>query len=63
MLSAGLKAHANRTQQVTTLLRVVAEQCCVRLHGPKSLTNFKLYLTSDNKCQHCCGSRQTDATY
>ena len=28
----------------------------------KSLTGFKLYATSANKCQHCCGSMQTDAT-
>ena len=26
--------------------RVVGQQCCVRLHGPKSLTGFKLYTTS-----------------
>ena len=25
-----------------------AQQCCVRLHGPKSLTGFKLYATSAN---------------
>ena len=31
--------------------------CCA-----KSLTGFKLYATSANKCQHCCGSMQTDAT-
>ena len=40
----------------------IGQQCCVRLHGPKSLTGFKLYATSANKCQHCCGSMQTDAT-
>ena len=28
----------------------------------KSLTGFKLYATSANKCQHCCGSMQMDAT-
>ena len=32
------------------------------MHGPKSLTGFKLYATSANKCQHCCGFMQTDAT-
>ena len=43
-----------RTQQFTTLLGptllgVVGQQCCVRLHGPKSLTGqFKLYATSAN---------------
>ena len=30
--------------------------------GPKSLTGFKLYATSANKCQHCCGSMQPDET-
>ena len=60
-----LKAHANgrnKCQQLPTLLGVVGQQCCVHLHEPKSLTNFKLYTTSDNKCQHCCGFIQTDAT-
>ena len=64
---AGLKAHANGRNKsqhrcVLTLLGVFGEQCCVRLYGPKSLTDFKLYATSVNKCQHCCGSMQTDAT-
>ena len=40
-----------RTQQVTTLLGptmlgVVGQQCCVRLHGPKRLAGLKLYATS-----------------
>ena len=46
-----LLGPCKRTQQVTTLLRVVGvfgQQCCVRLHGPKSLTGFKLYVTSAN---------------
>ena len=46
-----LKAHANgrnKCQQLPTLLCVVGQQCCVRLHGPKSLTGFKLYATSAN---------------
>ena len=61
----GLKARANgrsKCQQLPALLGVVGQQCCVRLHGPKSLTGFKLYTASANKCQHCCGSMQTDAT-
>ena len=45
-----------------TMLGVVGQQCWVRLHGLKSLTGFKLYVISANKCQHCCGSMQTDAT-
>ena len=31
--------------------------CCAN-----SLTGFKLYTTSANKCQQCCGSMQTDVT-
>ena len=60
-----LKAHANgrnKCQQLPTLLGAVGEQFCVHLHGPETLTSFKLYATSGNKCQHCCGSMQTDAT-
>ena len=60
-----VKAHANgrnKCQQLPTLLGVVGQQCCVRLHGTKSLTGFKLYATSANKFQHCCDSMQTDAT-
>ena len=60
-----LKVHANgrnKRKQVTTMLGVAGQQCCVRLHGPKSLTSFKLHATSANKCQHCCGSMQMDAT-
>ena len=63
-----LKAHANgrnKCQQLPTLLGVVGQQCCIRLHGPKSLTSFKLYATSTatllwfhangrNKLQQCC---------
>ena len=43
-----------RTKQVTTLLRVVGQQCCVRLYGPKSLTGFKLYATSANNVMVPC---------
>ena len=46
----------------TNAAGVVGQQCFVRLHGPKSLTGFKLYATSANRCQHCCSSMQTDAT-
>ena len=31
-----------------TIMRVVGQQCCVRLYGPKSLTGFKLYATIAN---------------
>ena len=30
----------------------------IRNVDTKSLTGFKLYATSANKCQHCCGSTQ-----
>ena len=46
-----LKAHANgpnNSQHCCVLLGVCGQQCCVRLHGPKSLTGFKLYATSAN---------------
>ena len=56
------KGQCKRTQQVTTLLcvvvRVFSEQCCVCLHG----LNVWLVSNLRNKCQHCCGSRQTEAT-
>ena len=42
------------------MLHVVVQQCCVRLYGPKSLTDLKLYATSANI--NCCGSMQPDAT-
>ena len=51
---SSVKAHANgrnKYQQLPTLMDVVGQQCCIRLHGPKSLTGFKLYATSANKCQ------------
>ena len=32
------------------------------LVGPKVFTGFKLYATSANKYQHCCGYMQMDAT-
>ena len=60
-----LKVHTNgrnKSQHCCVLLGVFSQQCCVRLHRPKSLNGFKLYATSPNKCQHCCGSMQTDAT-
>ena len=36
---------ANNSQYCWVLL---ANKCCVRLHGPKNLTGFKLYATSAN---------------
>ena len=45
------KAHANgrnKSQRCCVLLGDFGQQCCVRLNGPKSLTNFKLYATSVN---------------
>ena len=45
------KAHANgrnKSQRCCVLLGDFGQQCCVRLNGPKSLTDFKLYATSVN---------------
>ena len=44
----GLKAHANgrnKCQQLPTLLGVVGQQCCVRLHGP--LQRIKIAILSN----------------
>ena len=64
--AVGLKVYANgrnKSQHSCVLLGFLANvHCCVRLHGSKSLTGFKLHTTSANKCQHCFGSMQTDAT-
>ena len=46
-----IKAHAkgrNKSQHFCVLLEDFGKQCCVSLHGPKSLTGFKLYATSTN---------------
>ena len=46
-----LKAHANgrnKSQHCCVLLGVFSQQCCVRLHGPKSLSGFQ---TIYNKSQ------------
>ena len=43
-----LKAHANRrnkSQHYCVLLAVFGQECWARLHGPKSLTGFKLGYT------------------
>ena len=64
-LALSTEGPCKRTQQVPTtpnIVGVVSQQCCVRLHGPKSLTGFKLYATSANNSQHCLGSMQTDTT-
>ena len=44
------KATCKRGQQLPTMLGVVSQQCCVRLHGAKSLTgfNFAQHVTSNN---------------
>ena len=35
-----------------------SQQCCVRLHEPKSLTGFKLYATSANIVVPCKRTQQ-----
>ena len=50
------KATCKRAQQLPTMLGVVSQQCCVRLHGAKSLTGFKLCATTRNNIQqHATG--------
>ena len=60
-----LKAHANgrnKCQQLPTMLGVVGHQCCIRLHGSKSLTGFKLYATSANTVVVPCKQTQQVTT-
>ena len=58
---------------VAVILCKRTQDCCATLHQQQSnrnvgnccakrLTDFKRYATSSSKCQHCCGSMQTDAT-
>ena len=50
-LKVTVKAHANghnKSQHCYVLLGAFGQQCCVRLHGPKILTGFKLYATRAN---------------
>ena len=50
------EATCKRAQQLPTMLGVVSQQCCVHLHGAKSLTGFKLYATTRNNIQqHATG--------
>ena len=42
--------------------RVVGQQCCVRLHGPKHLTGFKLYTTGANIAVAQCKRTQQVTT-
>ena len=53
------KATCKRAQQLPTMLGVVGQQCCVRLHGAKRLTGFKHCATTRNNMQQ---GVQTDAT-
>ena len=52
----------NKCQQLLTLLVVVGQQCCVCLHGPKSLTGFKLFATSANTVVVPCKRMQQVTT-
>ena len=55
-LATNVKATCKRAQQLPTMLGVVSQQCCVRLHGAKSLTGFKLCATTRNNIQqHATG--------
>ena len=56
------KGPCKRTQQVTTLLRVVGGFWPTMLRPFAWAQKFDRFQTIRNKCQHCCGSTQTDAT-
>ena len=46
--SISFGAARSSSAHVICMSAVFGQQCCVRLHGPKSLTDFKLYATSAN---------------
>ena len=48
----------NNSQHCCLLLGVFGQQCCVRLHGPKSLTGFKLYAKIANNVVVPCKRTQ-----
>ena len=54
--------HANERNMVALRLAGHKDNRNVGTCWAKSLTGFKLYPKSANKCQYCCGSMQTDAT-
>ena len=53
-----LRLRANGRNNSPTMLGVVNQQCCVRLHGAKSMTGFKLCATTRNNMPQ---GVQTDA--
>ena len=55
-------AQYKRAQHCCATLRRLQNNRNVGTCCAKSLTGFKMYAASANKCQNCCGSMQTDAT-
>ena len=63
VISSILRATCKQTQQLTTILGGASQQCCIRLNKAKSLTGFKLCLTTAQ--QHTSNMQQgvqTDTT-
>ena len=61
-----IKTHANgrnKSQHCCVLLGGFVQQCCVRLQGPKSLTDFKLFTTSANIVMAPCKRMQHVGPY
>ena len=57
-----LRAKCEQTQQLTTILGGAGQQCCIRLNKAKSLTSFKLCLTTAQQhtttCNRVCKPTQ-----
>ena len=57
-----LRATCKQTQQLTTILGGAGQQCCIRLNKAKSLTGFKLCLTTAQQhtttCNRVCKPTQ-----
>ena len=62
VISSILRATCKQTQQLTTILGGASQQCCIRLNKAKSLTGFKLCLTTAQQhtttCNRVCKPTQ-----
>ena len=62
VISSILRATCKQTQQLTTILGGASQQCCIRLNKAKSLTGFKLCLTTARQhtttCNRVCKPTQ-----
>ena len=62
VISSILRATCKQTQQLTAILGGAGQQCCIRLNKAKSLTGFKLCLTTAQQhtttCNRVCKPTQ-----